>query len=254
VTFRVGPVVLSGMPRTFCRRALAAVVSLALAAVVSLALAACHQDGPTVPVIGCSCVESSLMIVNAQSSAIAVDTNGVPMLASVAPGSAVPVPLLSLSGVNLTMRATGDPNVSITYGAAQTGSHTAIVYRTSGGALAASFLTDSGATVAAGKTKMRILHLAPNAGRIDVFRTQPDWGTPISFVFPFTYGTTTGFYESTQGSWHMRVWKSTPGLDYDPSGWGRAFDSTSVFLYAGQQKTIAVLDAPGNTVKFVSLY
>ena len=46
----------------------------------------------------------------------------------------------------------------------------------SGGALAASVLDDTGAVVPAGATKVRVLHLAPNAGEIQVFRTQPDWG------------------------------------------------------------------------------
>jgi hypothetical protein len=111
-------------------------------------------------------------------------------------------------------------------------------------------LTDSGATPVAGASKLRVIHLAQAAGQLDIFRTQPDWQTPVSLLFPFTYGSNNGFYQSTPGVWHVRAWKSTPGMSFDATGWNRALDSLSVNIPGGGVRTIVVLDAPGNSVKF----
>lgn len=87
---------------------------------------------------------------------------------------------------------------------------TIAVVRASNGSIAAAMLDDMNSTVAAGATKVRVLHLAPNAGTLQVFRTQPDFQQPVSWQFPFTYqaeptSLSAPLYQSTVGTWEVRV-------------------------------------------------
>jgi hypothetical protein len=47
------------------------------------------------------------------------------------------------------------------------------------GAIGSSVLDDTNSVVPAGATKVRVLHLAPSAGTLQVYRTQPDYQQPI---------------------------------------------------------------------------
>jgi hypothetical protein len=122
----------------------------------------------------------------------------------------------------------------------------------SGGALAASALDDTNAVVPAGATKLRVLHLAPNAGEIQVFRTQPDWGTPIEWQFPFLYDSALAdplahpYMQSTMGTWDIRAWRkpSEVGL-----GWDGTAARVSLTMASGEKRTVLVLDKPGGGIR-----
>ena len=127
---------------------------------------------------------------------------------------------------------------------------TIAVLRGASGTLTSAILDDTNSVVPAGATKVRVLHFAPNAGTLQVFRTQPDYQQPISWQFPFTYQATptslsAPFYQSTVGSWEVRIWKAPA----DSSGWSSATLRVIVPLTGGQKKTILILDGPGGTVR-----
>jgi len=67
------------------------------------------------------------------------------------------------------------------------------------GFLSPAVLEDSNSVVAPGSSKLRVAHFAGSAGRIDIWRTQPDYGTPIRIMFPFNYRDISPFVESTPG-------------------------------------------------------
>jgi len=213
------------------------------------ALTACHTDALTKPVPDCACAATTLTVVNGNASALTVLVNGVVQGSTVAPGSVAHLSMQAGASTVVLRPVSGAGSVSLPVIIDGVTPATALAYQTVAGAFAASVLTDSGATGVSGASKLRIIHLAQNAGRLDAFRTQPDWSTPISFMFPFNFGANTGFYQSTPGNWHVRVWKSTPGLDFDPSGWNRALDSLTVNVPSGGLHTLVMLDAPGGTVK-----
>ena len=48
-------------------------------------------------------------------------------------------------------------------------------------------LSDTGAVVPADKSKLRVVHAAAGAPAIDIWRTQPDFATYITIMFPFAY-------------------------------------------------------------------
>jgi hypothetical protein len=78
-------------------------------------------------------------------------------------------------------------------------------FRSASGAVGTMVLDDTNSVVAAGKTKVRVLHLAPNAGTLQVYRTQPDFQQPVPWQLPFNYqaevnSLSAPFYESTVGT------------------------------------------------------
>ena len=112
--------------------------------------------------------------------------------------------------------------------------------RGSNAALASVVLDDTNSVVPAGKTKVRVLHLAPNAGTLQVYRTQPDYQTPISWQFPFDYqaeptSLSAPFYQSDVGTWEVRVWQ-TPA---DASGWATAPVKVVIPLASGLERKAA---------------
>ena len=126
-----------------------------------------------------------------------------------------------------------------------------------GGALFTASLEDTNAVVPAGATKLRVLHLAALTGEVQVWRTQPDWSTPIRWQFPFTYSPTISaignpYFQSTVGTWDVRVWTDTtihhPG---DPALWATPLDAVTIALGSGEKKTVVILDKPGGGVKFM---
>ena len=48
-------------------------------------------------------------------------------------------------------------------------------------------LLDTGATVPAGKAKLRVVNLSKLAGNVDIWRIQPDVATPTKIQTPFPY-------------------------------------------------------------------
>ena len=123
--------------------------------------------------------------------------------------------------------------------------------RSSSGTVATAVLDDTGSVVPAGKTKVRVLHMAPNAGELQVYRTQPDWQTPVRWQFPFTYqaqpnSLSAPFYQSDVGSWEIHIWQ-TPA---DASGWASAPVQIVIPLGSGEKKTVLILDKVGGGVRY----
>lgn len=103
-------------------------------------------------------------------------------------------------------------------------------------------LADTGSVVNVGRSKLRVLNLAANAPPLDIWRTQPDYQTPISIMFPYPYrsGATV---ESAMGTWEVRVWPTGAG------SWANASSALVIPIGGAQLRTVVTLDAPGGGVK-----
>ena len=66
-------------------------------------------------------------------------------------------------------------------------------------------LTDSGAVVTPDKSKLRVVHFAAEAPAIDVWRTQPDFPSLITIMFPFPYRAVSPYLQSDPGTWTVLV-------------------------------------------------
>jgi len=106
-------------------------------------------------------------------------------------------------------------------------------------------LGDTGAIPVPGKGKLRLSHLATNAPPIDVYRTQPDFGTFITFMDPFPYQAATPFIESTPGNWVIRV--TAKGTDQVLA------ESGPIRVDALWIRTVLLLDAPNGGIRITPL-
>lgn len=225
-----------------------AVSSRVLPALLLCGLAAC--DVHSTPASCCTDGAPALRIVNAFTSPVDVLVDGQVAIASLAAGAIDTIGPAS-GGHTLVMRPTGSTaSVSETVTTAAGALSTVAVLRSASGTIGTAVLDDTNSVVPAGATKVRVLHLAPNAGTLQVFRTQPDFGTPIAWQFPFEYQSaptslSAPFYQSTPGTWEIRIWK-TPA---DASGWDTAPTKVTIDLQSGQKKTVLILDAAGGGVR-----
>jgi hypothetical protein len=209
-------------------------------------IAACGSDNVT----DCCPPGEGLRVVNAFTTPVDVLIDGTVAIEALTAGSigtAGPA-----SGAHtLVLRPSGagasvSQSITTTTGAL----NTIAAVRASNGVLASAVLDDTGSVVPSGATKVRVLHLAPNSGELQVYRTQPDYQQPISWQFPFTYqaqpdNLSAPFYQSTVGSWEVRIWQ-TPA---DASGWATAPVKIVIPLEGGQKKTVLILDKPGGGVR-----
>jgi hypothetical protein len=225
---------------------LAPVVALALLAV----LAAC-DDSPTITgTFGAP----SLRVVNGFTSAVDVLVDGSVVISGL-PAASIGTTSAASGSHTLSLRPTGtSASASQSITTSSGGLTTVAAVRSLSGSVSATVLDDTNSVVPAGKTKLRVLHFAANGGTLQVYRTQPDFSTPVSWQFPFTYqpepnSLSAPFYQSTVGTWDVRVWQ-TPA---DASGWANAPVRISIPLESGQKATVVILDKPGGGVRVEKL-
>jgi hypothetical protein len=214
--------------------------------ILSLA-AACGSDA-TNPC--CTTGEPALRVINAFTTPVDVLIDGNVAIAGLAAG-AIDTAAAPSGSHTLVLRQTGS-GTSASQAIATTAGTLATVaaVRASSGSVSGVVLDDTNSVVPSGATKVRVLHLAPNAGTLQVYRTQPDYQQPVQWQFPFTYQSnptslSAPFYQSTVGTWEVHVWQ-TPA---DASGWATAPVKVVIPLTSGQKKTVVILDKPGGGVR-----
>jgi hypothetical protein len=213
---------------------------------LSIAVACSSNDEPTVC---CTNGDPALRVINAFTTPVDVLIDGAVAIQSLAAGS-IDTAAAAPGGHALVLRPTGaggsvSQSITTTSGALST----IAVVRASNGAVASAALDDTGSVVPPGATKLRVIHFAPNAGELQVYRTQPDFQQPISWQFPFTYQAqpttlTAPFYQSTVGSWEVRIWQAPANA----SGWATAPIKIVIPLASGEKNTVLILDKPGGGV------
>jgi hypothetical protein len=211
------------------------------------AFSACGVGGTTDCCVDLS--TPSLRVINAFTTPVDVLIDGNLAISALAAGS-VGKTATSSGNHTLMLRPSAGASMSQSITTTTGALSTIAAVRTSSGSVSTAILDDTNSVVPAGATKLRVLHLAPNAGELQVYRTQPDYQTPISWQFPFTYQASPNslsapFYQSTVGSWEVRIWQTPAGA----SGWATAPVKVVVPLGSGERKTIVILDQPGGGVK-----
>ena len=212
------------------------------------AMAACGSDKPTAC---CTANSNTLRVVNAFPLPVDVLVDGSVVISSLAPG-AIDTAAAGSGSHTLALRPVGPGVASSRSITTATGAlSTVAAVRSSSGTLGSAVLDDTNSVVPAGATKVRVLHLAPNAGTIQVYRTQPDFQTPINWQFPFTYQAdptpiSAPFVQSTVGTWEIHVWQ-TPA---DSTGWASAPIKVVLQLKSGEKRTLIILDKPGGGIQY----
>ena len=119
------------------------------------------------------------------------------------------------------------------------------------GLLRPAILEDSNSVVAPGRSKLRVAHYAGSAGPIDIWRTQPDYATPIRIMFPFNYGEVSPFVESTPGEWRVLV-STAIAAPTAPMPDTLALTG-SILVGDGEARTVVVVDRAGGGVNVITV-
>lgn len=209
--------------------------------------AACASDGP---IACCTSEATPLRVVNAFTTAVDVLVDGAVIIEALAAGSIGGAAPAAGNHALVLRPIGGGGSASLSITTIAGASNTIAAVRASNGAVASVALDDTGSVVPPGKTKVRVLHLAPNAGELQVYRTQPDYQQPTPWQTPFTYQTdfsspAAPFLQSDVGTWEVRIWQ-TPA---DASGWANAPAKVVIPLNSGEKKTVLMLDKPGGGVR-----
>jgi hypothetical protein len=171
----------------------------------------------------------------AAPTAVQVRWKGQPIGSSLAPGGVSALLNVSSGTAALELGPTGGGTASShTLTLADKGRYT-IIAQDSSGVLVPQLLEDTNAIVAAGKSKLRVIHSATQAAAIDIWRTQPDFQTLITIMTPFNYQAASPYLESDPGEWSIVV---TPQAQTDT-----LFTSGPINVGVGKLVTVVVIDS-----------
>jgi hypothetical protein len=126
---------------------------------------------------------------------------------------------------------------NISVDAAANATVTTVVVPDTAARLAVSVLLDTGNVVPAGKSKLRVAHLANGGRAIEFWRTQPDFQTPVHIMTPFVYGATSPYLQSDSGNWEVFVTAPGGGVKLATTG--------AVNVASGERRTVVLLDSAG---------
>jgi hypothetical protein len=117
--------------------------------------------------------------------------------------------------------------------------YTAFVIDSSGG-IDPVVVTDGGAVPPPGRGALRIVHFAPHAPAIDVYRTEPGTSALTAVLTPFGYRVVSGYFQAAPGAWTVVV--SHAGLTDTVLATG------PIAIGDGQARTVVLLDSVGGRV------
>jgi hypothetical protein len=215
------------------------------AALLTLAAAALAcSDSPSESGAGTG---AQLRVVNGATTPVAVWVDGKSLLGTLDPGALSPALSVAPGSRRVELRpAGGGAAATAQVDATAEAPQFVAALGTTTGAVSAVALADTGAIPAPGTAKLQAVHLAAKAPAIYVWRKQPDFPTPVTFMFPHPYGMSTSYIQAPPGTWEVYV---TPAGG-NPSA--NALAHISITIAANQARRVAVLDS-ANTVRIVPL-
>ncbi|MDB4906022.1 MAG: hypothetical protein JWO05_806 [Gemmatimonadetes bacterium] len=184
---------------------------------------------------------ASLRVVNASSVALNVVVDGKELLTGLAASKvSAPIEITSGSHELRLQNAGGASNATFTLQADGGGVVTAVA-TSQATTLSASVLVDTGSTVLPGRSKLRVLHLAPSAIGVQGWRTQPGVTSAVQVSIPFEFGLVTPYIQADSGKWE--VWVSTPKAPTAKLATTGILD-----IPGGERRTVALVDSSGTLV------
>ena len=187
-------------------------------------------------------------------SAIDVLVAGTVVFPSLASGSVSPTLTVPAGAQAVAFRRTGAAGSvsasSMTFAAGDT---TTLLAVDSSTVLNPWVLTDTGATVASGKSKLRVVNFAASAPAVLFYRTQPDYSSIVSVMFPFHYRDASPYLESTPGDWSVVMATEHYTIEGEPWLTDTLYAVDPIAVPAGTARTVVFMDAPGGGYQSVVL-
>jgi hypothetical protein len=228
------------------RRSLGRLALLTVATVV----AACSTDTPAGPAGAGS--GAHISVINGAPGAVRVVVDGATRIDSLSAASVSTAIDVGAGSHTVELQAIAGGTLSGTSAMQVTTAQAATAFvtaqRNGSGALVTGVVSDTGAVPAAGMTKLSVINLATSAPALDVWRTQPDYTTPIRIMYPFPYGAQSEFVQSTPGAWEVIVTTASPPTPGEPDPRTSALATLSLTINANVAQTVVILDKPGGGV------
>ena len=114
-------------------------------------------------------------------------------------------------------------------------------------------LSDTGAVVPADKSKLRVVHAAAGAPAIDIWRTQPNFPTYITIMFPFAYQAESPYIQSDPGDWRILVSTETRDGGGIPVQADTLLETAPITVPAGESRTVIIMDQEGGGLQAIVL-
>lgn len=206
----------------------------------ALAAANCGGSDLTGGDLGSGSGPGKVLAINASSVPVTLTIDGTAMVSGL-PVAGVSGAFSLESGPHTVayQATTGGKIVATTISVAPGQQLATFVFSPSAASLGVDVIADTGAIVPANKSKLRVANLAPGAGSDTIWRTQPDYQTPITIQTPFPYQTTSPYLQSDPGTWEVFV-TSPAGVKLATTG--------AVTIPAGERRTAVLMDSAGTLV------
>lgn len=184
--------------------------------------------------------DAAVRVVNATQSPLDVLVDGAVALRGL-PVASVSEKLPVAAGARVVQLRTGTgATVELSVAAVTGQALTAAAVAGATGGLAAQVLADTGAIVPAGRSKLRVSHLAASgASAVEIFRTQPDFQTPVRIMTPFAYRATSPYLQGDPGAWEVFV------APAGSSGSPKVATTGPLVVPSGERRTVVLLDSAG---------
>ncbi|MFI5231412.1 MAG: DUF4397 domain-containing protein [Gemmatimonadales bacterium] len=232
--------------RPFARFGLIAAATIAAATIA----AACATETPAGP--GGADGGARISVINGAPGAVRVVVDGATRIASLSAASVSTAIDVGAGSHTVELQAIAGGTLSGTSAMQVTTTQSATAFvtaqRNGSGSVVAGVVSDTGAVPAAGMTKLSVINLAASAPALDVWRTQPDYTTPIRIMFPFPYGAQSEFVQSTPGAWEVIITTASPPAPGEADPRTSALATYSLTISANVARTLVILDKPGGGV------
>jgi Domain of unknown function (DUF4397) len=224
--------------------------------VFAVGVVACSGQpvGPAQPgsSIGGASAPASLRVVNTAPDVPEMDVlvHGRVVISKLAFGAVSAVTSVNAGKQDVAFRASGDTAGPATSLAFTAGDTTTLLTIDSSTVLNPWVLTDTGATVPAGRTKLRVVHFAAHAPALLAWRSQPDFPVLTPIQFPFPYETATPYVESDPGTWQVLV-ATEAYVGNQPVVTDTLALSDPIDIADGTSRTVIIVDDGSGGVKLV---
>ena len=204
-----------------------------IAALVPLLMAACITGEATTEAPGSA---TTLLLVNGSPGDVSVWADATPVVTELGaslsqrfeiPADAQVIRLESGNGAVTNISTNVAANGRITLG----------LFGGPSGSVSAVVVPDTGSLPVAGRSKVRVVNLAPSATSVDIWRTQPDFQSATRVMFPFPYLASSSFLQSDPGSWTVWVTSTTSTTVLATTG--------PFTVGGGELRTVALVDSSG---------
>ena len=98
------------------------------------------------------------------------------------------------------------------------------------------------------KSKLRVVHFAAEAPAIDVWRTQPDFPSLITIMFPFPYRAVSPYLQSDPGTWTVLVTTQRRDAMGIPVLGDSVWATGSIEVPGGGLRTVVLFDREGGGI------